>query len=69
MRPKGSVIHDASQESRLVSDLLGLGESGFAHEMEDDVMLARAMARVKLTGDEPVEATRGALASPEIGEV
>ena len=54
MRPKGSVIHDASQEIRLVGDLLGLGESGFAHEIEDDVMGARAMARMKRTGDKAV---------------
>ena len=69
MRPMGSVIHDWSQEGCLVSDLLRLRESGFAHEIEDDVMGARAMARMKPTGDEPVEATRGALSFFEIGEV
>jgi len=69
MRPKGSVIRDSSQETRLMSDLLELRESGFAHEIEDDVMGARAMARMEHTGDKPVEASRGALSFLEIGEV
>ena len=69
MRPKGSVIDNSSQEGGLVIHLLGVRESGFAHEIDDDVMGARAMARMKRTGDEPVEATRGALSFFEISEV
>ena len=63
------VIHNSSEDSGLVSDLLTVRESSILHETEDKVLVAGAMARMEDAREEPMETAQGSFYSIEIGEV